>query len=147
MPAAGVSTSPGASAEEGADGARADGERMALLLERASRELPNKDLAALRSHEEAVGRREAALQRRREIVSAWRARRRGEAEAAKAKAEAEAAAAAAARERRGTHRVLARALAVLGPVRAVDPLVIAVATEDQGDPTGRKEEVQAGELR
>ena len=78
----------------------ADETKVAVLIERATRELPGRDVNAVRAHEEMVARREAALTRRREIVNAWRARRREEAAAAKAAAEAEAASAEAARKRR-----------------------------------------------
>ena len=75
--------------------------RMSVLLERAGRELPGRDAREVMAHEKAVARREAALARRREIVSAWRRRRSDEAAAAKAAAEAEAEAALLERARHG----------------------------------------------
>ena len=76
-------------------------ERIALLLERAARELPGRDYESVREHEAAVTRREAALERRRQVVRAWRARRHADDEQSKLEAEAAAAAAAATRARRG----------------------------------------------
>ena len=75
--------------------------KVAMMLERAARELPGHDLNSVTQHEHAVARREEALARRRAIVSAWRQKRRAAAEAAKAAAEAEAERAAAERARLG----------------------------------------------
>jgi hypothetical protein len=86
----------GADADSGAGLARVN-----QLFDRAVRELPGKDLDAVRAHEGAVARREAALLRRREIVQSWRDKRKQEASMAQAAAEAETAVAEAARHARG----------------------------------------------
>jgi hypothetical protein len=89
----------GSSAPPAPSPAPAPSPKVDLLLERAARELPGQDRASVALHEQAVARREAALHRRREIVAAWRAKRKEKAEAAKAAAEADTARAIAQRAR------------------------------------------------
>ena len=68
--------------------------RVAVLVDRAAREIPGHDAASVASHERVLRQREAALERRRQLLVEWREAKRTEAHAARTAAAREVAAAA-----------------------------------------------------